>query len=175
MFRALMLSGSLVLATSQMPAFAQSDAPAATAASEEGTRCKLSERKKRGSAILGGVLGGIASSTIGGTGVGSYIPFNIMSTMLTDAIACKLDKDEQKKAAKATEDAVTRGVGASESWQSTSREGVSGTSTVTAKTQLADGSTCMNVTDVIIVNGEETTVPKKMCRKPGATGYAVAV
>jgi hypothetical protein len=45
-------------------------------------------------------------------------------------------------------------------------------SKVTAAEQLADGSNCMTVTDVVIVDGEETVVPKKMCRARGATGYA---
>jgi hypothetical protein len=29
----------------------------------------------------------------------------------------------------------------------------------------------MTVTDVVIVDGQETTVPKKMCRAPGKSGY----
>ena len=37
--------------------------------------------------------------------------------------------------------------------------------------QAADGSHCMTVTDVVIVDGEETTAPKRMCRAPGASGY----
>ena len=32
----------------------------------------------------------------------------------------------------------------------------------------------MTVTDVVIVDGEETTVPKRMCRAKGASGYARA-
>jgi hypothetical protein len=32
----------------------------------------------------------------------------------------------------------------------------------------------MTVTDVVIVGGEETTVPKTMCRRPGASGYVLA-
>ena len=53
-----------------------------------------------------------------------------------------------------------------------SRANVTGRSKVTAQQQLADGGTCMTVTDVVIVDGEETTVPKKMCRARGASGYA---
>ncbi|MGH6780493.1 MAG: hypothetical protein ACREB5_00100 [Sphingomonadaceae bacterium] len=172
MFRVLVLSAPLVLATLHMPAAAQ---PSSADTTAEGTPCKLSQKKKQGSAIFGNILGGLASRTFGNSPISGYIPFNTVSTTLTDAIACKLDKDEQQKAANATDTAVARGVGASESWESTTRDGVSGSSTVTEKTQLADGSSCMNVTDVVIVNGEETTVPKKMCRKRGATGYAVAV
>ncbi|WP_182912080.1 hypothetical protein [Sphingomonas cavernae] len=170
MFRALILSVPLVVATWQMPVAAHAVEPETT---EEGAPCKLSKKKKQGSAIFGSILGGIASSTIGRGGVGSYIPFNIVSTTLTDAIACKLDKDEQKKAAKATDVAITKGVGGSESWTSTTREGVSGTSTVTAQARGADGGDCVTVDDVIIVNGEETIASKRMCRAQGGSGYAV--
>ena len=37
---------------------------------------------------------------------------------------------------------------------------------------MADGGQCLTVTDVVIVDGEETTVPKKMCRAKGASAYA---
>ena len=68
----------------------------------------------------------------------------------------------------------TAEVGSTASWKSDTRPDVSGTSTVTAKTASADGGSCLTVTDVIIVNGEETTVPKKMCRKSGTSGYTLA-
>ena len=77
-----------------------------------------------------------------------------------------------KVAAKATDDAIRGGVGTEVKWTSESRANVNGTSKVTAQQQLADGGTCMTVTDVVIVDGEETTVPKKMCRARGASGYA---
>jgi hypothetical protein len=32
----------------------------------------------------------------------------------------------------------------------------------------------VTVTDVVIVDGEETTVPKKMCRGQGESGYRKA-
>ena len=41
-----------------------------------------------------------------------------------------------------------------------------------APKKLADGGQCLTVTDVVIVDGEETTVPKKMCRAKGASAYA---
>ena len=66
------------------------------------------------------------------------------------------------------------GVGTSSNWQSESRPNVSGSSTVTGQQARADGSTCLTVRDVVIVNGEETTVPKTMCRAPGASGYTLA-
>ena len=72
---------------------------------------------------------------------------------------------------KATDEAIRGGVGTEASWQSDTRPNVHGSSKVTAQKQLADGSQCMTVTDVVIVDGQETTVPKQMCRAPGKSGY----
>jgi surface antigen len=147
----------------------------AQAAAQDGDGgCRLSERKKRGSAMLGSMLGSLAGSALGRTRVGSFVPINTLSNVLTDAIACKLDRDEQKQAAAATEAAITRGEGASAEWTSETRANVRGSSTVTQRTASADGGVCMNVTDVVIVEGEETTVSKKMCRAPGASGFTLA-
>lgn len=173
MIRALIACTSLLLLPVGAPAAAQEN-PAAEA--ESGTPCKTSAKRKRGSSMLGSMLGGIASSALGSRmgAVSGYIPFNTVATMLTDAIACRLDAGEQKQAASATDEAVRGGVGTKAAWTSSSREGVSGTSTVLAQTQTAGGGTCMDVNDVIIVNGEETTVSKRMCRAPGASGYVLA-
>lgn len=147
--------------------------PSPQAASSEGG-CKA--RTKKRSNFLGSVLGTLASNVAGRSSVlGGVISVNMFTTQLTDAIACRLDKKEQKQAAEATEAAVTRGVGTTETWSSDSREGVSGSSTTQSATKLADGTRCMIVKDVIIVDGEETKSDKKMCRKPGASGYTVAV
>jgi len=135
------------------------------------TGCDDSAGKAAGRSVLGGVLGGLASRA----GLPSFLPVPEVAGLLTDAIACKLEPEEQKKAADATLEA-TRGeeVGSTSSWTSETRKDVSGTSTVVGKTQLADGSTCMNVNDVIIVEGGETTVSKRMCKKPGAARYEIA-
>ena len=108
-------------------------------------------------------------------GVYSYVPISEVSGTLTDAIACRLDPAEQVQAAKATEE-ITRGeeVGATANWTSETRENVSGSSTVASKNKLADGTSCMNVTDIVIVEGEETRVSKKMCRGPGQSRYVLA-
>lgn len=171
MIRAAFASISMLLLPVAAPAAAQ-EAPRA----ESGEPCKLSQKKKRGSSMFGSVLGGIASGALGGraSAVTSYIPFNTVATLITDAIACRLDAKEQKQAAAATEEAVRGGVGTKTSWTSSSREGVSGTSTVLAQNQTAGGGSCMDVNDVIIVNGEETTVSKRMCRAPGAGGYVLS-
>jgi hypothetical protein len=96
---------------------------------------------------------------------------------LTDAIACKLDPQEQEKAATATTQVVQKAERSSGpqsvAWESDTRANVTGTSTVDAKTKLADGSSCMNVTDVVIVEGEETRVQKKMCKAAGQSRYVL--
>src|SRR6185436_5224048 len=97
-----------------------------------------------------------------------------VSSLLTDAIARKLNCKEQVQAATATTEATRGGVGTSASWTSETRQDVSGSSTVVAQNNRSDGASCMTVNDVVIVNGEETTVAKTMCRAPGASGYTLA-
>lgn len=128
---------------------------------------------KRRRSILGGVIGGLADSALGRAGVpGSVAGIGIpVGSLLSDAIIDLLDCREQRQAADATTEAVRGGVGTTATWESESRAGVSGSSSVTAEERLADGSHCMTVTDVVIVDGEETTAPKTMCRQPGASGY----
>jgi surface antigen len=112
--------------------------------------------------VVGGPVGGVAGAVTG------YLP---VGELLGEAIASMLDCDEQQKAAGATQQAVDEaergGVGTSASWESTTRPGVHGSSTVTA--QESDG--CMTVTDVVIVDGEETRAPKRMCRRPPNNRY----
>ena len=172
MIRVLFVSASLLL----LPVAAPVPAQETSAQTGSGSPCKTNPKKRRGSSMFGSVLGGIASGALGGRmgGMASYIPFNTFATLLTDAIACRLDEKEQKQAASATEEAVRGGVGTKSTWTSSSREGVSGSSTVLAQTQTAEGGACLDVNDVVIVNGEETTVSKRMCRAPGASGYVLA-
>jgi len=108
--------------------------------------------------------------------VGSFIPRAEVAGTLTNAIACRLDPDEQLQAAEATR-SVTRSeqIGTSSEWTSQTRPGVSGSSTATAKTVAADGTSCMTLTDVVIVDGEESRVSKQMCKNPGETRYIVVV
>jgi predicted lipid-binding transport protein (Tim44 family) len=173
MIRVLLASASLLLLPVAAPPAAAQET---SAQSGSGSPCKANPKRKRGSSMFGSMLGGIASGALGGRmgGMASFIPFNSVATLLTDAIACRLDEKEQKQAAGATEEAVRGGVGSKSTWTSSSREGVSGSSTVLAQTQTAEGGSCMDVNDVVIVNGEETTVSKRMCRAPGASGYALA-
>src|SRR3546814_4038920 len=84
------------------------------------------------------------------------------------ALACRLEPEEQKQAAHATEEAVRgEAVGSTANWTSETREGVSGSSTVIARNDESGGRQCINVTDFIIVDGEEARAPKRLCREPG--------
>lgn len=124
-----------------------------------------------GRSVLGGLLGSAARSL----GIPTFIPSAQFSDVLATEIACRLDEDEQQKAADATVEATRSGeVGSTATWSSDSRRGVRGSSTVTGRTQRAGGADCLQVTDVIIVDGEETTVPKTMCRVPPQTRYVLA-
>jgi surface antigen len=141
---------------------------AAFSQSRTGERC---ERRNQGRRQGGAVLGGLARGVLGRVGGGAANIILPMGSMLGDAIMSMLDCDEQEKAATATEEAVRGGnVGASASWTSESRPGVRGTSTVTA-VQRTGGEDCMTVTDVVIVDGEETTAPKRMCKRPPSNRY----
>lgn len=142
--------------------------------------CPKGKSKSAGSSILGGLIGQGVGRAASSAGVGSFFPSAEFADTLTNAIACRLDPEEQKQAAEATVEA-TRGeeVGSTSSWTSNTRENVSGTSTITARNdELASngavGRQCITVTDVIIVNGEETTANKRMCRAPGSARYSLA-
>lgn len=150
--------------------------PTPTPSEEDNGGCP---KGKKGSSIGRSILGSVLNDAVGDAaskaGVYSYVPISEVSGTLTDAIACRLDPAEQVQAAAATEE-VTRGekVGATSNWTSATRPEVSGSSTVAARNDMADGTRCMNVTDIIIVEGEETRVSKKMCKEPGASRYVLA-
>ena len=113
------------------------------------------------------------------------MPLTEFSDTITTEIACKLEPEEQEQAANATLEATRGGgedgiegppVGQSSSWTSEKRDGVSGTSTVTAREEPVDGEDqrdCITVTDVVIIEGEETKAEKRMCRVAGAARYSI--
>jgi surface antigen len=144
--------------------------------------CPKGKKRSRGSRLAGGILGGIASSAAGQVGgVLNYVPVAEFSDQISASIACKLDPAEQAQAAEATLEATrsaTDGdaqVGSTVAWTSNTRENVSGTSTVVARSdQDNNGMQCIMVTDVVIVNGEEARADKRMCRRPPAARYAIA-
>ena len=169
MLRALVLSGLLAAAPVAVlsfiappaPKIRRSNAPTPPRRRPKG-RCSAAMLNSLGGSLLGraGVAGNVVSLALP---VGSY---------LTDELLKKLDCKEQVQAAKATDQAVRGGVGTEVAWKSDSRANVTGKSTVTGEEKLADGGQCLTVTDVVIVDGEETTVPKRMCKAKGASGYA---
>ena len=144
--------------------------------------CAQGKSRSAGSQIFGSIVGSVAGDAASRAGVYSWVPVAGFTDQLTAAIACKLDPEEQKQAAQATLD-VTRGegeqsevaVGTSAAWTSGTRETVTGTSTVVARNDKERGGLqCITVSDVIIVQGEETRADKRMCRKPPAARYALA-
>ncbi len=151
------------------------------AAETDANGCPKGKKRSRGSRIAGGILGGAASGAAGRVGgVLNYVPVAEFTDQISSSIACKLDPAEQAQAAEATLEATrsaTDGdaqVGSSSAWTSNTRENVSGTSTVVAR-EGDDGTVqCITVTDVVIVQGEETRADKRMCRRPPSVRYALA-
>ncbi|MGZ8287491.1 MAG: hypothetical protein ACXW27_17105 [Allosphingosinicella sp.] len=142
--------------------------------SAETTKCK--PKKKKSGGMFGAIAGGIANSALGVAGVPTGVGMLSLpvGSLLTDAILKKLDCKEQVQAATATDNAVRGGVGTTSSWESETRPNVRGSSTARDQRASADGGSCMLITDVVIVDGEETTVDKRMCRKPGGGNYVLA-
>jgi hypothetical protein len=144
--------------------------------------CGSQGRSNAGGRILGGIVSGMAGDAASRAGVTQFVPVGEFTDQLSSSIACRLDPQEQKQAADATLE-ITRGtaaddkaqIGATTTWTSETRDGVSGRSTVTGREQVAsNGMDCIMVTDVIIVSGEETRADKRMCRAPGSARYSIA-
>ena len=93
---------------------------------------------------------------------------------LSQSVACRLYPEEQEQAAEATQEATRSGeIGKTVAWQSSVRENVSGSSTVSSKNRRADGTPCMVLADIVIVDGEELRVSKTMCKLPGSDHYTI--
>ena len=166
-----LLAVALLTAAPTIPAV---PAQAAQATGPAQTQCADTPEKKAKRSMFGNILGGLAGGILGSAGgsASSVVALALPATSyLTDELLRILDCKEQQQAAKATDQAIRGGVGSEVSWQSETRSNVHGSSKVTGEQKLADGSQCLTVTDVVIVDGEETTVPKKMCRSPGQSGY----
>lgn len=156
------------------PTIAVLPAQAAVAAQAQ-TQCTDTPQKKARRSMFGSIVGNIGGALAGRVGGSAGAVASVAlpaASLLGDELMKMLDCKEQQQAAQATTDAIRGGVGSESAWQSQSRPNVRGTSKVTAEEKLADGGHCLTVTDVVIVDGEETTVPKRMCRAQGASGYA---
>jgi len=170
MLRTLFLSATLFVAP-----VALATAGPAGAQDQAAGKCDTDPVKKARRSMFGSMLGSIGGTVLGQVGgsAGQVIALAApVTTYLGEELLKMLDCKEQRQAAKATDEAIRGGVGTEVAWKSESRVNVSGVSKVTAQEQLADGGQCLTVTDVVIVDGEETTIPKKMCRKKGASAYA---
>jgi surface antigen len=171
MFRAALIALPLLVAPVALPAPVAA-ASAAEMQSRTGENCEQqNERSRRRGRGIGGMFGSIVGGRIGGLGgvVGSVLP---VGELLGEAIASLLDCREQRQAATATEEAVRGGVGTTASWESETRQNVTGSSTVTGAEPLAgNGDQCLTVTDVVIIDGQETRAPKRMCRRPPNNRY----
>lgn len=167
MLRAALLTVPLILSSMAI------SLPAAAAAQEAASAGRNCEQRNQTTRRRGSVFGGLARGALGRLGAPSIVT-NLLpvGSLLSEAIISLLDCDEQQKAATATEEAVRGGVGTTTTWASDSRPGVIGSSTVTAEERPAgDGSNCMTVTDIVIIDGEETRAPKRMCRRPPNNRY----
>lgn len=171
MKRVFFFSAPLVLASLSFSLPAPAEAQARSRTGEE-CQQQRETRRQRGRGI-GGFLGGIAGGIAGRAGGVANVVTSVLPVgqLLGEAIASLLDCDEQRRAATATEEAVRGGVGTTAAWESGTRPGVTGSSTVVAAdVQTADGD-CMEVTDIVIIDGEETRAPKRMCRRPPNNRY----
>ena len=175
MLRALVLSGLLAVAPAAFLYAGVADAQAQQQPPQQ--QCTDTPQKKAKRSMFGSILGSLGGTVLGQVGgnVGTVASLAMpAASYLGDELLRMLDCKEQVQAAQATDQAMRGGVGTEVSWQSETRANVSGRSKVTGQEQLADGGSCLTVTDVVIVDGEETTVPKRMCRARGASGYAKA-
>jgi len=126
-----------------------------------------------GGGLLGGLIGGLGAKALGLGKIGQLIAGGA-GALLGSKLACQLSKKEQEVAAEATVEIVEKEeVGATASWTSPERKGVSGSSTITALDAKPNGSTCLDITDVAIIDGEETSISKRMCRLAGQSRFTV--
>lgn len=170
----LIISASLAIAGASVASAQTAQTAQPAPAQPPAQQCAETPAKKARKSMFGSILGGLADSALGRFGgtAGSIASSFSAGSMLSDAIINLLDCKEQQQAAKATDDAIRGGVGTEVAWKSESRPNVVGKARVTGEEKLADGGQCMTVTDVVIIDGEETSVAKKMCRARGAKGYA---
>ena len=155
-------------------ALASTDSAPEKSKNKEGkSGSKKCKNARKGGGFLGGLLGGAIGDAAGLGKVGTLIAGGF-GAVIGAEIACQLDEKEQEKAAEATMAIVEKEeVGAVANWQSPTRADVSGSSTITALTAEPDGRKCLSITDVAIIDGEETKISKQMCRGAGEKNYTL--
>lgn len=180
--RAALLLGAFALTITALPAQAQlgNIFNSGKRGADKADSCGKGKKGDKGRGVMGGLLGGAVDELARSAGLPSFVPIPEFSDQLTTSIACRLDPEEQKQAAEATlavtrtdEEGALPEVGTSAAWTSTTREDVSGTSTVTARQASSGNADCITVTDVVIIEGEEARAEKRMCRAPGSARYSI--
>ena len=179
----LVLAASLTATAAPSRQRAQPRAPAAAAApaaaqDEDSPAAALTacERRAQGRLRVWDRLGDAAISATRGIGhfvgasEGSVASVLRFGHSLSERVQRQLNCHEQQQAEVATARAINGGVGTTSRWRSDTRANVSGSSTVVAADPTPAGA-CLTVTDVIIVDGEETRAPKRMCRRPPSNRY----
>lgn len=102
------------------------------------------------------------------------IPTETGLTNAIVAIGCRLEPEERQRAAEARDRVIEQDeIGATAQWISESRPEVSGSSTVTARNSQPNGAICLDITDVVIIDGEEQRAVRTMCRAPGESRYVL--
>lgn len=177
-----LLFGALSLLATSLPAQAQLGGllNRGKRGADQADACGEGKKGDKGRGVLGGIIGGAVDDLARSARLPSFVPVPTFSDQLAKSIACRLEPEEQKQAAEATleatradtEDGVPQ-VGSSASWNSSTREDVRGTSTVTRRETASGDLDCITVTDVVIINGEEARADKRMCRGPGSARYSI--
>lgn len=180
--KAALLTGALALLATSMPAQAQLGKllNRGKRGADQADACGEGKTGDKGRGVLGGILGGAVDDLARSVRLPSFVPVPTFSDQLTESIACRLNPDEQKQAAEATLEATrvdpqggVPQVGTSASWNSSTREDVRGTSTVTRRDNSSSDLDCITVTDIVIIEGEEARADKRMCRAPGSARYSI--
>lgn len=181
--RLALLIGTAALTLGALPAHAQFGGllNSGKRGADAADNCGKGKKGDKGRGFVGGLLGGAVDDLARRAGLPSFVPVPEFSDQITASIACRLDPEEQKQAAEATltatrtdDDAAQPELGTTAEWTSATRENVSGTSTVTGREDDRNGTRdCITVTDIVIIEGEETRAEKRMCRAPGSARYSV--
>lgn len=165
--RVLLVMGILTLSIAALPPRAQAQ----------------TESCGKGSQVAGAIVGGIVGALFGraidggrnrsaGTLIGGAL-----GVFIGSKIAKSLDKCEQQKMAKATQDALdskASGEASEQAWASDSRAGVAGKVTASAPTTLPDGRICRTATQVNYVDGQELQDNPQFCRTPSSPAWTPA-
>lgn len=180
--KAALLTGALALLATSVPAQAQLGKllNRGKRGADQADACAEGKTGDTARGVLGGILGGAVDDLARNVRLPSFVPVPKFSDQLTESIACRLNPDEQKQAVEATLEATRADpqggvpqVGSTASWNSSTREDVRGTSTVTQRDTSSGDLDCITVTDIVIIEGEEARADKRMCRAPGSARYSI--